>query len=126
MLNLLFSLLKPLFLDYGSITNCKKQDMNLGWTSFIFKAAPMPNEAVCKLACNANADCDFYTFIDGIFPQPSCWCGEYKVPENPVPLIAIASVSEVTLKYKMGKSYSINIKIKVGVIVVDFLQLKIL
>merc|ERR1719282_733627 len=24
--------------DYGEITGCKKQDMNLGWTSFVFKS----------------------------------------------------------------------------------------
>ena len=99
----LFHFWNHLFLDYGEITSCKKQDMNLGWTSFIFKAAPMPNEAVCKLACSTNDQCDFYTFIDSItFPQPNCYCGEYKVPPVQVP---VASVSEVTLKYKKGEKY---------------------
>ena len=85
------------------IANCKKQDLNLGWTSFIFKAAPVPNEDICKNACSTNPGCDFYTFIDSIFPQPNCWCGEYKKPAVPVQLQPITSVTKVTLKYKKGE-----------------------
>ena len=81
--------------------------MNLGWTSYDFKAAPMPNEAICKQACSTNPGCDFYTFIDSIkMPQPNCYCGEFKAPSVQIPLNPIASVSKVTLKFKNGESYS--------------------
>ena len=81
-----------------------KQDTNLGWTSFLFKGAPMPSEDVCKAACNSNPMCDFYTFIDSItFPNANCWCGEYKVPAVPVSLKQLESISEVTLNFKKGE-----------------------
>ena len=96
-----------MFLDYGEITNCKNQDLNLGWTSFIFKAAPMPNEDFCKNACSTNPGCDFYTFIDSIpfnlGTGVNCLCGEFKKPAVPVPLFLIESVTEVTLKFKKGE-----------------------
>ena len=79
--------------------------MNLGWTSYDFKAAPMLNEAICKQACSTNPGCDFYTFIDSIFPKPNCYCGEFKAPSEQIPLNPIESVSEVTLKFKKGESY---------------------
>ena len=83
-----------------------KQDLNLGWTSYDFKGAPMPSEDICKAACNANSECDFYTFIIEVM-FGYCLCGEYKVPDYPVNLIVIASVSEVTLKYKKGETKDI-------------------
>ena len=94
-----------MLLDYGVITNCKKQDLNLGWTSFDFKAAPMPSADLCKAACNANTACDFYTFVASA-PNFKCWCGEYKVP-GPVtlPLNQLDSISEVTLNFKKGESF---------------------
>ena len=82
-----------------------KQDLNLGWTSFDFKAAPIPNEDDCKNGCNGNVNCDFYTFIAAA-PFFKCWCGEYKVPETSVPLPAfnqLGSISEVTLNFKKGE-----------------------
>ena len=89
------------------ISNCKKQDLNLGWTSFVFKAAPMPTEAVCKQACSSQTRCDFYTYIDAIpfdFGKGvNCWCGEYKKPEFAIPLNPMGKVTEVTLKFKKGE-----------------------
>ena len=78
-----------------------KQDTNLGWTSYDFKSAPMATEDICKGVCSSNPKCDFYAFIDSV--NFKCWCGEYKVPSIAVPLNSLASVSEVTLKYKNGE-----------------------
>ena len=78
-----------------------KQDTNLGWTSYDFKSAPMPNEDTCKMACNANPNCDFYTYIDSIAIK--CWCGEYKKPLQPINL-DLLTVNKVTLKFKKGES----------------------
>ena len=77
-----------------------KQDTNLGWTSYDFKSAPMPSEDTCKAVCSANPDCDFYVYIDSITVK--CWCGSYKKPEIPMKLDQLASVTEVTLKFKKG------------------------
>ena len=87
-------------LDYGEISNCMKQDTNLGWTSYDFKSAPMATEDICKGVCSSNPKCDFYAFIDSVTFK--CWCGEYKKPEVPINLDNLKSVTEVTLKFKKG------------------------
>ena len=101
------------------IANCKKQDLNLGWTSFVFKAAPMPTEAVCKQACSSQTRCDFYTFIDAIpfnmGQGVNCWCGEFKKPASPIALDPIESVTEVTLKFKKGEIHCGSFIDEVGI-----------
>ena len=114
------------------IANCKKQDLNLGWTSFVFKAAPMPTEAVCKQACSSNQGCDFYTFIDSIpfnmGQGVNCWCGDFKKSASAIALDPIESVTEVTLKFKKGESYSSSIRDNVDIFNSNFesFQMKIL
>ena len=78
-----------------------KQDLNLGWTSYNFKLADIPNDDVCKTACSSNPKCDFYAFIDSATIK--CWCGEYKKPESTINLDQLKSVTEVTLKFKKGR-----------------------
>ena len=79
----------------------------------------MPNEAVCKQACSTNDQCDFYTFIDSIpfnfGTGVNCWCGEFKKPANPISLIPIDKVTEVTLKYKKGEIHSGSFIDEVGI-----------
>ena len=78
-----------------------KQDINLGWTSYDFKSAPLPTEELCKSVCSANPKCDFYTFIASA-PNLKCWCGEYNKPEVPLNLDHLKTVTDVTLKFKKG------------------------
>ena len=93
---LIVSLTKEVF---GEILSCRKQDNNLGWTSYNLKTIPGEStEDDCKTSCKLNPDCDYYVYVEA---TKKCWCGQYSKSSPTVDLNKLPAL--VTLKYKKGK-----------------------
>ena len=90
---------------FGEILSCRKQDNNLGWTSYNLKTIPGEStEDDCKTSCKLNPDCDYYVYVEA---TKKCWCGQYSKSSPTVDLKELPEM--VTLKYKKGNKSTILI-----------------
>ena len=95
--------------DYEQIENCKKQDKNLGWTSYVSWPFPAETEQKCRLPCSNEVNCDFYAYTQGT-QGFNCWMGRYKEQDTFITLQPLDTVENVTINFKKGEAYYSNLK----------------